>query len=266
MEYPGIVFCGSTAKTEGLFGVTDHEFGHTWFPMIVGSNERKYGWMDEGFNTFINTLAGDDFNKGEYKAAKTDWHQYAKYVIFMPSSEAMLNTPDVLQERNIGIALYMKPGYALTLLRDNILGPDRFDYAFKKYIRDWKYKHPSPYDFFRSIENAAGEDLAWFWRGMFLENYKLDQAISKVDYIGNDAKNGAIITIDNLDQLAMPVVIEYTTKSGKVERKNLPVEIWQNNSSWKVKLNTTEELLKVVIDPDHSFPDMNSANNTWKAN
>jgi hypothetical protein len=265
MEYPGIVFCGSTAKTEGLFGVTDHEFGHTWFPMIVGSNERKYGWMDEGFNTFINTLAGEDFNKGEYKAAKTDWHLYTKF-LFGPTSEAMLNTPDVLQERNIGIELYMKPGYALTLLRENILGKDRFDYAFKKYIRDWKFKHPSPYDFFRSIENGAGEDLSWFWRGMFLENYKLDQAVSKVDYIGNDAKNGALITIDNLDQLAMPVVIEYTTKSGKTERKSLPVEVWQNNASWKVKLNTTEELQKVVIDPDHSFPDMNPVNNTWKSN
>jgi hypothetical protein len=265
MEYPGIVFCGSTAKTEGLFGVTDHEFGHTWFPMIVGSNERKYGWMDEGFNTFINTLAGDDFNKGEYKSAKYDWHQYARFV-FGPASEAMLNTPDVLQERNIGIELYSKPGYALTLLRDQILGSDRFDYAFKKYIRDWKFKHPSPYDFFRSIENAAGEDLSWFWRGMFLENYKLDQAISKVDYISNDSKNGALITIENLDQLAMPVVIEYTTKSGKTERKNLPVEIWQNNAIWKFKLNTTEELQKVVIDPDKAFPDMNSTNNTWKAN
>jgi hypothetical protein len=264
MEYPGIVFCGSTAKTEGLFGVTDHEFGHTWFPMIVGSNERKYGWMDEGFNTFINTLAGDDFNNGEYKAGKTDWHQYARF-LFGPTSEAMLNTPDVLQERNIGTELYMKPGYALTLLRTQILGVDRFDYAFKKYIRDWKFKHPTPYDFFRSIENSAGEDLAWFWRGMFLENYKLDQAISKVDYIGSDAKNGALITIDNLDQLAMPVIIEYTTKSGVKERKTLPVEVWQNNASWKVKLNTTEELQKVVIDPDHVFPDMNSANNTWNA-
>jgi hypothetical protein len=221
--------------------------------------------MDEGFNTFINTLAGEDFNKGEYKAAKTDWHLYTKF-LFGPTSEAMLNTPDVLQERNIGIELYMKPGYALTLLRENILGKDRFDYAFKKYIRDWKFKHPSPYDFFRSIENGAGEDLSWFWRGMFLENYKLDQAVSKVDYIGNDAKNGALITIDNLDQLAMPVVIEYTTKSGKTERKSLPVEVWQNNASWKVKLNTTEELQKVVIDPDHSFPDMNPVNNTWKSN
>ncbi len=261
MEYPGIVFCGSNAKTEGLFGVTDHEFGHTWFPMIVGSNERKYGWMDEGFNTFINTLASEDFNKGEYYRGKTDWHGYAKY-IFGPSSEAILNTPDVLQEKNIGTELYLKPGYALTLLRTQILGQDRFDYAFKKYIRDWKFKHPSPYDFFRSIENGAGEDLAWFWRGMFLENYKLDQAVSKVEYISNDAKNGALVTIDNLDQLAMPVIIEYTTKSGKVERKSLPIEIWQNNSSWKLRLNTTEELQKVVVDPDHVFPDMNSSNNT----
>lgn len=265
MEYPGIVFCGSNAKQEGLFGVTDHEFGHTWFPMIVGSNERKYGWMDEGFNTFINSLAGEDFNKGEYKGAKNDMHLHAKY-LFGPSSEAMLNTPDVLQERNIGTELYAKPGYALTLLRDQILGKDRFDYAFKKYIRDWKFKHPSPFDFFRSIENGAGEDLAWFWRGMFLENYKLDQAVSKVDYINNDAKNGALITIENLDQLAMPVIIEYTTKSGKTERKNLPIEIWQNNSTWKFKVNSTEELQKVTIDPDHVFPDMNSANNTWKAN
>lgn len=265
MEYPGIVFCGSNAKTASLFGVTDHEFGHTWFPMIVGSNERKYGWMDEGFNTFINSIASEDFNNGEYKAGKTDNHGYSRY-LFGPTTEAILNTPDVLQEKNIGIELYAKPGYALTLLRDQILGQDRFDYAFKKYIRDWKFKHPSPYDFFRSIENGAGEDLAWFWRGMFLENYKLDQAISKLDYIGNDAKNGALITIDNLEQLAMPVVIEYTTKSGKVERKNLPVEIWQNNASWKVRLNTTEELQKVVIDPDHSFPDINSANNIWRAN
>jgi hypothetical protein len=265
MEYPGIVFCGSTAKTQDLFGVTDHEFGHTWFPMIVGSNERKYGWMDEGFNTFINSLAGDDFNKGEYKAAKIDWHQYAR-LLFGTTSEPMMNTPDVLQERNIGIELYMKPGYALTLLRTQILGEDRFDYAFKKYIRDWKFKHPTPWDFFRSIENGAGEDLSWFWRGMFLENFKLDQGVSKVDYINNDAKNGALVTIENLDQLAMPVIIEYTTVSGKTERKKLPVEIWQNNASWKLKLNTTEALQKVVIDPDHVFPDMNSANNTWKAN
>ncbi|MEO6583362.1 MAG: M1 family metallopeptidase, partial [Ferruginibacter sp.] len=133
MEYPGIVFCGHNASGADLFGVTDHEFGHTWFPMIVGSNERKYGWMDEGFNTFINTLAVEDFNKGEYKTP-ANVEAMVPY-IFNPLSEGIMNTPDAMKEMNIGAALYYKPGYALTLLRDQVLGPDRFDYAFREYIR-----------------------------------------------------------------------------------------------------------------------------------
>ena len=100
MEYPGIVFCGSKAQTEGLFGVTDHEFGHTWFPMIVGSNERKYGWMDEGFNTFINSLADDDFNNGEYKHSKTTMEYTAGYM-FGENSETVFSTPDAMKEGNI---------------------------------------------------------------------------------------------------------------------------------------------------------------------
>jgi hypothetical protein len=133
MEYPGIVFCGAQAKTEGLFGVTDHEFGHTWFPMIVGSNERKYGWMDEGFNTFINSLADDDFNNGEYKNEinKDAFYRY----LFNENSEAVMNTPDGMKESNIGLALYSKPGYALELLRNQVLGSERFDYAFRTYIK-----------------------------------------------------------------------------------------------------------------------------------
>lgn len=265
MEYPGIVFCSSRSTKGGLFGVTGHEFGHTWFPMIVGSNERRYGWMDEGFNTFINTLASYDFNNGEYKERKTDYHAMSKY-LFNPASEGIMNTPDAMKEGNIGINLYAKPGYGLTLLRTQILDSVRFDYAFRKYINDWKYKHPSPWDFFRSIENSAGEDLNWFWQAFFVDNYKLDQAVSKVEYVDNDAKNGALITIENLEQMAMPVIVEYTTASGKTERKKLPVEIWQSTSSWKFRVNTTEELTKVVIDPDHVFPDYNDANNTWKAN
>ncbi|HNF44520.1 MAG TPA: M1 family metallopeptidase, partial [Ferruginibacter sp.] len=127
MEYPGIVFCGSNATQADLFGVTDHEFGHTWFPMIVGSNERKYGWMDEGFNTFINSLADDDFNNGEYKEAPTNMEGVVPF-LFGPSSEAIMLTPDAMKERNIGVALYFKPGLGLALLRKEILGPDRFDY------------------------------------------------------------------------------------------------------------------------------------------
>jgi hypothetical protein len=260
MEYPGIVFCSYRAKTAGLWGVTDHEFGHTWFPMIVGSNERRYGWMDEGFNTFINGIAEEDFNKGEYASPKRSAHGSR---LFSSNIESVLNTPDGMLERNIGNLLYSKPGFALGLLRDEVLGEERFDYAFRKYIRDWSYKHPTPWDFFRSIENSAGEDLAWFWKAVFIETYSLDQAVSKVEYLDNDAKKGAVVTIDNLEKMAMPVTIEYTTASGKTARKKLPVEIWQNNISWKVLLPTEEEITKVVIDPDKVLPDANSANNTW---
>ena len=262
MEYPGIVFCGANAKTAGLWGVTDHEFGHTWFPMIVGSNERKYGWMDEGFNTFINDIAAKDFNNGEYAQPAASAHEMAK-VMYSDRSEAIMKTPDGMKEFNIGLSLYYKPGFALGLLREQIVGEKLFDEAFKKYIRDWAYKHPSPWDFFRSIESSVGEDLGWFWKGMFLENWRLDQAISKVEYQNNNAKNGAIVTIDNLEKVAMPVVIEYETISGTKGRVKLPVEVWQSTGTIKTRIPVQEELKKVVIDPDKVFPDYNGENNTW---
>ena len=264
MEYPGIVFCGSNAQKDQLFGVTDHEFGHTWFPMIVGSNERKYGWMDEGFNTFINSLAKLDFNNGEYKGAGPSRELLVPYM-FNPESESIFNTPDAMKEANIGSALYYKPGYGLELLRNEILGPDRFDYAFKTYINRWAYKHPTPWDFFRTMENASGEDLGWFWREWFLENYMLDQAITNVEYENKIPANGAIVTLVNLDQMAMPVLLGYETKSGIKGSMKLPVEIWNNTSSFKVKIPVTEELKSVTIDPERIFPDINYKNNKWIA-
>jgi aminopeptidase N len=146
-----------------------------------------------------------------------------------------------------------------------VLGQDRFDYAFRKYIRDWAYKHPTPWDFFRSMENGAGEDLAWFWKAVFLENYQLDQAITKVEYSKDDPKNGALVTIENLQQMAMPVTVEYTTVSGVTARKKLPVEIWQSTATWKFLLPVEEALKSVVIDPDKVLPDMNPDNNSWKS-
>ncbi|UEG49431.1 M1 family metallopeptidase [Ferruginibacter lapsinanis] len=264
MEYPGIVFCGYQSETDGLFGVTDHEFGHTWFPMIVGSNERKYGWMDEGFNTFINSLADDDFNNGEYKSAGYNMPAFAGY-LFHNKTEPIMTTPDAMKESNIGIELYYKPGYGLELLRNEILGADRFDYAFKTYISKWAYKHPTPWDFFRTMDNAAGEDLSWFWKGWFIENYKLDQAVIAVNYENDLMSNPAIVTIANLDEMAMPVTLSYTTKSGKRGKIKLPVEVWNNTKVWKVKLPTTEAISQVVIDPDKVLPDMNFTNNTWKS-
>ncbi len=261
MEYPGIVFCGSTARNAGLWGVTNHELGHIWFPMIVGSNERRYGWMDEGFNTFINGIATAEFNKGEYAGRQRDAHQIG--YMFGDQSESIYNTPDGMKEGNIGNLLYYKPSYALGLLRNQILGQDRFDYAFKKYIRDWAFKHPTPWDFFRSIENSAGEDLAWFWKSMILGNYALNQGIKKVEYVNGDPKQGALISINNTERMAMPVIAEFTTESGKTGRKSLPVEIWQNNNTWIFKVDTKEPLSKVVLDPDHVFPDVDDSDNIW---
>jgi hypothetical protein len=263
MEYPSIVFCGYKSKNAGLFGVTDHEFGHTWFPMIVGSNERKYGWMDEGFNTFINGLASEDFNNGEYKQKPQDKAGVYKYM-FGDNSETMMSEPDALKERNIGLALYFKPGYSLTILRDNILGPKLFDYAFQTYIKRWAYKHPTPWDFFRTMENASGEDLGWFWKGMFIENYRLDQAVTDVKYVKSDSSQGALVTIENLDKMAMPVYLQYETESGKTGTVKIPVEIWQNGNKWIEKLNTSENIKSVSIDPEHIFPDYNFENNVWK--
>lgn len=262
MEYPGIVFCGNTAETSGLFGVTDHEFGHTWFPMIVGSNERKYGWMDEGFNTFINSLADDDFNNGEYASPSPSMEGMAGYM-FNENSESIFHTPDAMKEGNIGIALYYKPGYGLELLRNVILGPDRFDYAFKTYVKRWAFKHPTPWDFFHCMDNVSGENLTWFWKAWFVENYRFDQAIQEVSYVKGNEANGALVTIANLEQMALPVLISYETVSGKKGHLKLPVEVWNNTAVFKTKIPVTEKLKWVRLDEDKVLPDIDFTNNSW---
>jgi aminopeptidase N len=264
MEYPGIVFCGFRAKTAGLMSVNDHEFGHTWFPMIVGSNERLYGWMDEGFNTFINSLSQADFNNGEYKTnVPVDKHDIANIYTAL-ELEPILSYVDNYKERNNGTLSYRKPGEGLTLLREQILGKERFDRAFTTSIERWAFKHPTPDDFFRTIENVAGESLQWFWRGWFVNNWRLDVAVSEVNYIDkNDISKGALITLDNLEKMAMPVVLEIKFTNGKTDRIKLPVEIWERNISWTFKYNSKDVIESVTYDPDKLFPDFNASNNKW---
>ena len=262
MEYPALSFCGYNAKGGDLWGVTDHEFGHNWFPMIVGSNERLHAWMDEGFNTFINEISTQHFNKGEYNqrfGAKNNLTQ----ALFNPSLEPVMSSPQNMRERHIGYLAYYKPAYALRLLREEIIGPERFDVAFSKYIDYWAYKHPTPNDFFRTIENETGENLNWYWRGMFQHNWQMDQAISEVRYVELDENKGALITVQNLGKLPMPIEIEATTVSGKKITTKLPVEVWERNRVWTFKLNSTEKLSKVRLDPRNVYPDINPDNNTW---
>jgi len=272
MEYPGIVFDGITDKGKELYWVTAHEIGHNWFPMIVGSDERQYPWMDEGFNTFIDVYASDAFNKGEY-APKRDG-EYAPGggnpaeelvpLLRDPQAPVMMTRADAIPEKYRHPMVYFKPAYGLVLLREAILGRDRFDYAFRQYIRNWAYRHPSPYDFFRTMDNEAGEDLSWFWREWFFHNWSLDLAIQKVEYIDQAPTKGTRITIGNLDRMAMPCTLELEWKDGTKERMTLPVETWLQSGTFVLTLPGGKVLAGATIDPDGLLPDENRANNKWK--
>ncbi|UFH31083.1 M1 family metallopeptidase [Chryseobacterium sp. C-71] len=263
MEYPGIVFCHMNSKGEDLWGVTDHEFGHNWFPMIVGSNERLFAWMDEGFNTFINELSTEAFNKGEYYSKKN----IAQTGAFLMSDqfEPIMVGPDNMKENNIGVLAYYKPGMGMGILRESILGPEKFDKAFRTYIERWAFKHPTPWDFFRTMENVSGEELNWFWRGWFINKWKIDQAIKTVKYVNGDFKNGAQITVENLGQLPMPTTVQLKFKDGTDKIVKLPVEIWKRNTEWTFKVDSTKEIAEVKLDPKSEIPDVNPKNNTWSS-
>lgn len=260
MEYPGIVFCGYKAKGGSLWGVTDHEFGHIWFPMIVGSNERRHAWMDEGFNTFINIYSTLDFNDGEYpagilmsKSSILPW--------FTSSMREPISTyPDITQSRNLGLVAYYKPALGLYILREYILGPQRFDVAFKAYIKAWAYKHPTPGDFFNIMENAAGENLNWFFKAWFYSNDNIDLAINTVEKV----TDGYTITFENKG-MPMPVVYNVYYEDGTKDELRLPVEIWQKGDEWTTAVYTNKKATKIVIDPNRILLDIAPENNRWEA-
>lgn len=264
MEYPGIVFCGWKANDGGLWGVTNHEFGHNWFPMIVGSNERKYPWMDEGFNTFINGVDTKVFNNGEFYE-KEDVQRRSKYE-FKKDADAIMTIPEVTQQHFLSVAAYDKPSAGLNILRKHILGEERFDSAFRIYIARWAFKHPTPWDFFRTMENVGGEDLSYFWRGWFMTNDKLDQGVTKIDYVNNDPSKGANITLVNNEQMVLPVPLLIEMENGEQDSITLPVEIWQRGGEWTFHYPSTSKIKSITIDPDHDYPDINPSNNTIESN
>ena len=272
MEYPGILFDGIDDKGKTLFWVTAHEIGHNWFPMIVGSDERRFAWMDEGFNTFIDVYASDEFNKGEY-APKRD-SEYAEKggnpadevipFITDPESPVIMTAADAISEKYRHPFAYFKPAFGLTLLREQILGPERFDYAFRQYISDWSYKHPTPNDFFHAMENGAGEDLSWFWKGWYFNNWQLDQAIQKVTYTGSGDTRIIEVEIANLQKMVMPVWVEITFTDGTKYDQQLPVETWQTNKSYTLKIAAAKKVKSVILDPENKLPDVNRKNNIYQ--
>ncbi len=271
MEYPGIVFCHWRAKGPSLWMVTNHEIGHSWFPMIVGSDERRNAWMDEGMNTFIDIYATARFNHGEF-APKSD-HEYnpkggspARGIVPLMLDKAappMMTYADGIPGKYSHPLGYYKSALGLVMLREYILGHDRFDYAFKTYIRRWAYKHPSPQDFFRTMNNASGENLNWFWKGWYVKKWMLDQAVKDVQYVDGDPAKGALITLENKDQLVMPVTVEITQSNGNSEKIKLPVEIWERSGTYKFHYPSSTKITSVVVDPDKMLPDVDDKNNYW---
>jgi aminopeptidase N len=160
---------------------------------------------------------------------------------------------------------YNKTALGLDLLRDVIIGPERFDYAFHEYIKNWAMKHPLPYDFFRAMNDAAGEDLNWFFKPWFFTTWKLDQSIDGVTYDNNDPANGALITISNQEKMAMPIELKITQTNGKTELLSLPVNVFQRNGVWKFKYPSTSAIKSIIVDPEHKLPDVNLSNNVYKA-
>ena len=269
MEYPGIVFDGIDDAGKDLFWITAHEIGHSWFPMIVGFDERRHAWMDEGFNTFIDTYESDDFNHGEY-APKRD-SEFAPGggnpvdeilpILADPTAPPILSRSDTIIEKWRHPVTYFKSALGLKLLREEILGPERFDPAFRRFIAAWAYKHPQPSDFFRAMESAGGEDLSYWWRGWYANNWQLDLAVTKIAYVDGDPAKGATVTVESRDKLVMPATLRIELADGTKRDFALPAETWIRQVATAVHVDTTSPIAGATIDPDHKLPDRDRANN-----
>ncbi|HMH56323.1 MAG TPA: M1 family metallopeptidase [Gemmatimonadales bacterium] len=262
MEYPMIVFCHNRTDPKALFSVTDHEIGHTWFPMIVGSNERLYGWMDEGFNTFMNHYNWDKKYPGEYNRRGDP----ALYISFaLSGKEEPIMTPADRIRGSLSMTAYTKPGLGLMLLRDQLIGRERFDPAFREYIRRWAYKHPTPADFFRSVEDGVGEDLSWFWRSWFYTTERLDQAVDSVTVSDSANTVASRVYLRSATPMPMPVELDLRMNDGTTQHLSLPVEVWEGGSQYTAVAPGPKTVVGVTVDPKKLYPDVRRENNRWDA-
>jgi len=259
MEYPMLTFVAGTDR-ENLHFTLMHELGHEWYPMVVGSNERLYPWMDEGFNMFIDIGATEDYFRGTPYGdtyARNGVEAYPVHAI--PGQEQPLSTRPV-ESRDLWWTAYTKPGLMLHLLRTEVLGPERFDAAFRAYTRAWAYKHPTPADFFRMMRNETGMDLDWFWRGWIYTTARLDQAVDSVT-AGTD---GPEIHLTNRGTMVMPTELAITYGDGTRDVVRLPVEMWNLGSRFTYRLPGARSApVAVELDPRAVYPDVDRANNRW---
>lgn len=259
MEYPGIHFTSYSRSGNPLWVTLDHEVAHNWFPMIVGSNERQHAWMDEGFVTFMGFFAAQAFEGADYSSYISNYKAMRQR--FMEAELGPVMRPPREIDKGFSDVVYFKPAIALLVLREYVLGPERFDYAFRQYIRNWAYKHPRPEDFFNSMENAGGEELGWFWKSWFYQDESLDQEITEA----RQRDDGSVlITLTNKLGMPMPVVVEFTLADGSVELKELPVDIWNQGDTYFFTHRPARPVQSILIDPDEWLPDVERRNNRWE--
>ena len=259
MEYPMLTFVPSIEKREDQFWVLTHEFGHEWFPMLVGSDERRYPWMDEGFNTFIDYGSAEGYFRGTAYGDTVRRELLGAYrVSAVPGNEQPLIDRPV-EQRDLAWAAYQKPALMLTILRDAVLGQEPFERALREYVRRWKFKHPQPADFFRTIENVSGKELDWFWREWVYTTARLDQAVDSVTQAGDTA----LVYLSNRAQMVLPVTLELRYADGTTETRRFPIEMWNLGSKFTARVGTAKPVAGVVVDPKETYPDIDRANNRW---
>jgi Peptidase family M1 domain len=262
MEYPMLVMVHyGTGDPASIFGTVDHELGHQWFPMLVGSNERRYAWQDEGLNTYQNAFSNERRTPGTnaYPAYVANW----RAAVDNRTQSSLMTSPDLIDPNALGAIGYRKPGAVLLTLRDNVIGRETMDRALREYTRRWAFRHPTPADFFRTVENVSGEDLGWFWKAFFFGTDVLDIAVDGVVTRQLEGQNLAEVALRRLTSVPFPVTLRLRLANGETQDVRLPVEIWARSDRYTASIPVKASVVGVRLWPEPTVPDWNSGNDTW---
>ncbi len=266
MEYPMLTLMSPWADTLSLAGDLMHETGHMWFPMQVGSNETRYPWMDEGFTQFdvaqaMRVIYGEPRVGGRPNDSEQGQRQLYLAAARAGDDMLLMWPGDLYPQQFYFVMYYDKTAQVLAALR-GLLGEETFHRAFREYGRRWVGKHPYPYDFFNTMANVAGRDLSWFWTTWFYEPWPLDQAIASVE----PQDDSTAITIEDRGLAPMPVRLVVTRADGSVQRMEVPVDVWLTGlRRYVARVASSPSVVRVDIDPDAQFPDMDRDDKVWPA-
>jgi hypothetical protein len=261
MEYPMLTCIGGTWDSLGMYEVTVHEIGHMWFPMVVGSDEKRHSWMDEGLTQFNQSQGIADFYQGRIDDERQNRTIYLSVAQARREGALMVHGDRYADGMAFGIASYFKPATMLVTLRE-ILGRPTFERAWREYAARWRFRHPKPYDLFATFEDVSGRDLDWFWRSWAFETWTMDQAIAGVTRVGDRMA----IAVEDRGMMPLPARLAITRADGRVDRLEIPVEAWLAGATRQIVTVPAEPaVVRVVIDPEMVFPDVDRRNQTWRA-